>query len=285
MRMSSYNPDPPALVLDGVCKDFGDTRVLNNISLSIDRGVIAGLLGPDGAGKSTLLAVAAGVLSPTRGNALIFGRPPAEAKRLFGYVPMTQGLYDDLKPTEYLSYLADLYGVDRARIDELLEMAGLSGVKARLIGQLSGGMRQKLALISGFLHDPGLLLLDEPTRGIDPVFRQDVWSMLYRMAGEGRAVLLTTSSYEEAERLSEVFFMVRGEIRVSGSPKELKEALSGRVFLVIGDEARVYGSLRERGIRARISGDGIRCVAEPSQLSGLDFKEAEPSLGDVFLGL
>lgn len=273
------------LLMEGVSKDFNDLHALMDVSLSLDQGVIAGLLGPDGAGKSTLLSVAAGSLSPTKGSVLVFGRPPEEAKYMLSYVPMTQGLYDDLTPAEHLSYLAELYHVDRKRIDYFLEMAGLASAKTRLIGQLSGGMRQKLALVAGFLHDPRLLLLDEPTRGIDPIFRQEVWSMLYRMAGAGKAILLTTSSSEEAERLSLVFFMKKGKIMAQGSPQEMKEGLLGRVFVVKGDKAGIYRSLRGKGIRARIAGDGVRCIAEPSQLSDFDFSEAEPSLGDVFLGL
>jgi len=277
--------DMKPLLMEGVSKDFNGLQALRDVSLTVDEGVIAGLLGPDGAGKSTLLAVASGTLRPTSGEVLVFGKPPQEAKTLLSYVPMTQGLYDDLTPAEHLAYLADLYHADRKKIDYFLEMAGLASAKTRLIGQLSGGMRQKLALVAGFLHDPRLLLLDEPTRGIDPIFRQEVWSMLYRMAGAGKAVLLTTSSSEEAERLSLVFFMKKGGIMARGSPQELKEGLLGRVFVVRGDEARAYRSLRQKGIRARMAGDGVRCIAEPSQLSGLDFVEAEPSLGDVFLGL
>jgi len=286
MLMSGYAPEKPMpLLMEGVSKYFGGIAALKDVSLSVSEGVIAGLLGPDGAGKSTLLAVASGSLKPNEGRVLVFGKPPQEAKTLLSYVPMTQGLYDDLTPAEHLSYLAELYRVDRKRVEYLLEMAGLASARNRLIGQLSGGMRQKLALVSGFLHDPKLLLLDEPTRGIDPVFRQEVWSMLYRMAGAGKAVLLTTSSTEEAERLSLVFFMKGGEIVARGSPEELKENLSGRVFVVRGNEARTYRALRQRGIRARMAGDGVRCIAEPSLLSGFEFSEAEPSLGDVFLSL
>jgi ABC-2 type transport system ATP-binding protein len=283
--MQPGDTDVKPLLMEGVSRDFNGVHALRDVSLSVDEGVIAGLLGPDGAGKSTLLAVASGTLRPTGGEVLVFGKPPQEAKTLLSYVPMTQGLYDDLTPIEHLTYLADLYHADRKRIDYFLEMAGLSSAKTRLIGQLSGGMRQKLALVAGFLHDPRLLLLDEPTRGIDPIFRQEVWSMLYRMAGAGKAVLLTTSSSEEAERLSLVFFMKKGEIMARGSPQELKQGLSGRVFVIRGDEAGAYRSLRQRGIRARMAGDGVRCIAEKGQLSGFDFSEAEPSLGDVFLGL
>ncbi len=273
------------LLMEEVSKDFGPVKALRDVSLTIEEGALAGLLGPDGAGKSTLLAVASGSLSPTAGEVLVFGKPPQEARPLISYVPMTQGLYDDLTPLEHLSYLAELYRVDKKKIDYFLEMAGLASARTRLIGQLSGGMRQKLALVAGFLHDPLLLLLDEPTRGIDPIFRQEVWSMLYRMAGAGKAVLLTTSSAEEAERLSFVFFMKNGRIMARGSPQELKERLSGRVFVLSGDQGKIYRSLRQRGLRARMAGDGVRCLAEREQLSGLDFTEAEPTLGDVFLGL
>lgn len=284
MPMSGYDPErPKPLLMEGVRKDFGGVAALRGVSLVLEEGTIAGLLGPDGAGKSTLLAVASGSLRPSEGRVLVFGRPPHEAKRLFSYVPMTQGLYDDLTPAEHLSYLAELYGVEKSRVDYFLEMAGLTPARNRLIGQLSGGMRQKLALVSGFLHDPKLLLLDEPTRGIDPIFRQEVWSMLYRMAGAGKTILLTTSSAEEAERLSLVFFMKGGEIVAHGSPQEMKEGLSGRVFVIKGEEARAYRTLRQMGIRARMAGDGVRCVADTSQLSGFEFSEAEPSLGDVFL--
>ncbi len=283
--MRSREDSVKPLVMEGVSKSFGAVQALRDISLTLEEGTIAGLLGPDGAGKSTLLAVASGSLRPTRGRVLVFGMPPQEAKSCLSYVPMTQGLYDDLTPLEHLSYLAELYQVGGEKIDYLLEMAGLASVKNRLIVQLSGGMKQKLALVAGFLHDPLLLLLDEPTRGIDPIFRQEVWSMLYRMAGAGKAVLMTTSSSEEAERLSLVFFMKNGEIKARGSPRELKEGLSGRVFVVKGDEGLIYRSLRQRGIRARMAGDGVRCIADRKQLLGFDFAEAEPSLGDVFLEL
>ena len=203
----------------------GRTVALRGVSLSAPAGQVTAVVGGDGAGKTTLLQCMAGSLAPGSGTVR---RPPKERS---GYFPASSGIYEDLTVAENLDFRANGYGlprqVGRDRAAEYLERAGLSAASGRLAGQLSGGMRQKLAVIAAMLHHPDLLVLDEPTTGVDPVSRSGLWWLIARAAAEGCAVVLATTYLDEAERCTAVLVLDEGTELVSGSPEQIVAAMPG----------------------------------------------------------
>ncbi|HEV2281360.1 MAG TPA: ATP-binding cassette domain-containing protein [bacterium] len=228
--------DPrPIIEVRGLFKRYRRAPAVDGVSLTIASGEIFGLLGPDGAGKSTVLQIAAGVLLPDRGQVLIDGidvrRDPEAVKRRIGYMPQGLGLslYDDLTVDEHLRFFAELRGIPEQQFREhrrtLLDIMRLGPAAGRLARHLSGGMRQKLGLASALIHLPDVLLLDEPTTGVDPLSRRDFWQIIDRLSRtRGITVLLTTPYLDEAERCHRVALMHRGRILAAGSPDELKAA-------------------------------------------------------------
>ncbi len=227
----------------GVCLAFqrGGVRALDGVSVVARRGGVTGLVGPDGAGKTTLLRLAAGLHAADEGRLRVLGLDPvrdANAIRTrVGYMPQQFGLYEDLKVRENLDFHADLQGVPMARRPErfgrLLEMTGLGPFTGRLVGRLSGGMKQKLGLACCLVKSPGLLLLDEPTVGVDPVSRRDLWEIVYHLIErEGIGVVLSTSYLDEAERCHHVVILHDGRKLSEGPPRQFREGMRGRVRLV-----------------------------------------------------
>jgi ABC-2 type transport system ATP-binding protein len=204
---------------------FGDRVALAGVSLDAPEGRVTGVVGGDGAGKTTLLRCLVGVLAPDSGEVL---RPEA---RQIGYLSATSGTYPDLSVEENLAFAATAYGVPpaeaRVRADALLERTELAAVRDRLAGNLSGGMRQKLGVIKAMLHRPALLVLDEPTTGIDPVSRADLWWLIARAAAEGAAVVLTTAYLDEAERASWLLALDDGRALAEGTPDQIAAAVPG----------------------------------------------------------
>lgn len=231
--------DPrPVIDVTGLFKRYRRAPAVDGVSLTVAPGEIFGLLGPDGAGKSTILQIAAGVLLPDRGRVIVDGidvlRDPEAVKRRIGYMPQGLGLnlYDDLTVDEHLRFFAELRGVPapqfRAHRATLLEIMRLEPAANRLARHLSGGMRQKLGLASALIHLPDLLLLDEPTTGVDPLSRRDFWQIIDRLSRtRGITVLLTTPYLDEAERCHRVALMHRGRVLATGTPDELKAAVRG----------------------------------------------------------
>jgi len=249
-----------ALVFEGVSKTFltGDlsVRALQSVDISIQVGKVTGLIGPDGAGKTTLMRLAAGLLRPDEGriHALDINvvEQPLEVQSSVGYMPQRFGLYEDLSVQENLDLYADLQGVAKAersaRYQELMHMTGLAPFTRRLAGRLSGGMKQKLGLACTLVRPPPLLLLDEPTVGVDPVSRRELWSIVYRQVKElGMSVLLSTAYLDEAERCHEVILMHEGKRLGQGSPESFSEPMRGRTFLVTAS------GLGKRTLQTRLS--------------------------------
>jgi len=249
-----------ALVLKGVTKTFvtGETTLsaLREISLQAQAGKITGLIGPDGAGKTTLMRLSAGLLLPDNGTIEALDidvvRDPLQAQSAVGYMPQRFGLYEDLSVQENLDLYADLQGVElsqrRARYEELMHMTALAPFTHRLAGRLSGGMKQKLGLACTLVRTPRLLLLDEPTVGVDPVSRRELWAIIDRLVKqEGLSVLLSTAYLNEAERCDEVIMMHEGRALGQGSPKSFSEPMRGRSFHISS------ASLPKRSLQNRLS--------------------------------
>jgi ABC-2 type transport system ATP-binding protein len=228
-----------AITIEGVGKHFDGVEALAGISARIQPGLLTGLVGPDGAGKTTLLRMLAALMQPSSGSIRVAGhdvvREAAAVHRLTGYMPQRFGLYEDLSVMENLRLYADLRSVEQdSRADtfeKLLHFTDLGRFTGRLAGALSGGMKQKLGLACALMARPRVLLLDEPSVGVDPVSRQDLWAMVQELTGEGMAVLWSTAYLDEAERCDEVLLLDKGQLRFSGQPGELTRRLQGRSFV------------------------------------------------------
>jgi ABC-2 type transport system ATP-binding protein len=198
----------PAIEVTGLVKRFAGLTAVNHLTFDVRPGEIFGLVGPDGAGKTTTLRILAGVMPPDAGAARVAGldvvRDPEGVKHCISYMPQRFGLYDDLTVEENIRFYADLFGVRRPereqRATRLLAASGLSEFRQRLAGKLSGGMKQKLGLTCALVHTPRVILLDEPTTGVDPVSRRDFWRILYSLLAEGVTILTSTAYLDEAER-------------------------------------------------------------------------------------
>ncbi|AEG00912.1 ATP-binding cassette domain-containing protein [Methylomonas methanica] len=305
------NTSPALNVLD-VGKSFpaGGRRVtaLQNVSLRLHGGVTA-LVGPDGAGKTTLLRLAAGLLLPDYGKVESFGMDTAEAgerlHRLIGYMPQRFGLYEDLSVLENLHLYADLHGMDsrerQQRFDELMRMTGLAKFNDRLAGRLSGGMKQKLGLACTLINRPRLLLLDEPSVGVDPVSRRELWRIIETLVREFAAtVLLSTAYMDEAERCDHVILLDQGRILRQGSPAEFHALTEGRGF-TLSSPMLSNRTVQQRAaalpgtIDAVVQGEAVRVIlragTEPDWQAGfseaeqLQCRSAAPRLEDAFITL
>lgn len=219
-------------------KRFGSLAAVDGVSLAVQPGEAYGLVGPDGAGKTTAMRLLVGALSLDAGNVTILGqdlaRHPELARSSVGYLPQRFSLYHDLTVYENLAFFGSVRGIDRktlpGRAAELLGFVGLAGFENRLAGALSGGMKQKLGLACALIHRPPLLLLDEPTGGVDPITRQDFWQLIIRVLADGAGVVMSTPYMDEAIRCSRLGFMVAGRLLTTGSPRALLAPLTGRIF-------------------------------------------------------
>lgn len=224
-------------------KNFGQITAVDDISIELHAGDLLGLTGPDGAGKTTLMRLMAGAMTPDVGLVLINGFDmelnPDQAREHLGYLSQSFSLYEDLTVLENIRFFAEVRGLtaDRwhPRALEILEFIGLVDFTDRLAGNLSGGMKQKLGLASALVHQPRLLLLDEPTGGVDPVTRQDFWQLILRIvAEEGVGVIVSTPHMDEVARCHQVAMMKDGKIVLKGSARELREPLSDRIIEIHG---------------------------------------------------
>ena len=226
--------------VDGLTKRFDRAVAVDNLSFEAQRGEILGLVGPDGAGKTTTLRILAGVLPADAGHVTIEDRDvlrePETVKSHISYMPQQFGLYEDLTVAENVRFYADIFEVSpaqrRQREQQLLEASGMSRFRDRLAGQLSGGMKRKLGIACALIHTPQLLLLDEPTTGVDPVSRRELWSILYSLVFERVTVLVATAYLDEAERCHRLLLMHQGRRLFFGTPAELKSILPGAVLSV-----------------------------------------------------
>ncbi len=246
---------PQALLeTTGLVKTFGTLRAVDGLDLHVQPGEMVGLVGPDGAGKTTVMRVLCGVLQPTAGTIRVAGyevpRQIERAREHIGYLAQTFSLYGDLTITENLEFFGTVFDVPPAerkvRSQELLHFAGLTQFANRPARALSGGMQKKLGLATALVHRPQVLLLDEPTGGVDPVAREEFWHLLIGLLRGGSAVLVSTPFMDEAMRFNRIVFMNRGRILLTGTPRELMGRLAGRVL-----ELAAEPQIRARDVAAQ----------------------------------
>ena len=235
--MQSHNTEI-CIQTSGLTKRFGPRVAVDHLNLEVFRGEVFALLGPDGAGKTTTMRMLSGILPQDEGQARLWEfdtlRHTRQVRERLGYLPQSFGLYDDLTVAENIRFYADLCRVSRTqrreRLPELLAFANLTPFQDRLAGKLSGGMRQKLGLICTLVHRPRLLLLDEPTSGMDPIARQEFWFILHELLKADVTIFMATPDMDEAERASRVGLMHQGRLLVAESPQALKEAFAGELL-------------------------------------------------------
>ncbi len=244
--MTAQSPAAPAIEAVGLRRSFGDVVAVDGVDLAVPQGAVLGLLGPDGAGKSTLIRMLATVLRPDAGDARVQGfsvtREAGRVTPRIGYMSQRFALYPDLSVAENIEFFARLRGVPRVerreRSLELLTGMGLASFLDRQAGRLSGGMKQKLFLATTLMHRPDVLLLDEPTTGVDPVSRREFWRILAELNQAGTTVLVATPYMDEAERCTDVVFLDGGRVRHHGTPAEITALLPGRLFELRAAEPR-----------------------------------------------
>ena len=298
--------DPVASVA-ALTKRFAGQSVpaLDAVSMRIEPGRMTGLVGPDGAGKTTLIRILAGLIDPDRGSATVFGRPATDTDRaMIGYMPQRFGLYEDLTVIENLALYADLRGLPaaerRASFDRLLDFTDLRRFTARLAGQLSGGMKQKLGLACAMVRAPHLLLLDEPGVGVDPVSRRELWAMVKDLASDGIGVLWSTAYLDEAEKCDTVTLLNEGRALYDGPPQDLTDTIRDRVFRVgvpgagrrvtlrhaLDNPAVIDGTVQGDALRLMIRADTPVPTAVALGLApGATLVPARPRFEDAFIDL
>jgi len=301
--------DVPAVIrAHGLTVRYGAVQAVRGIDLEVRRGDVVGLIGPDGAGKTSTLRVLAGLLRPATGKVAVLGtdawRQRRALHRRLGYLAQRFALYGDLSVDENVQFFALLYGIPgwRARRDALLSRVGLTAFRGRQADRLSGGMRQKLALACALMHAPEVLLLDEPTTGVDPVTRREFWRLLAELVSEGLTLVVATPYLDEAERCSRVVLMHAGRVLADAPPRALRALVTGAVLEVeaapraavttalagvdgvLGVEpfaARFHVRVAEAGsaagrVRAALAAAGVTVTA---------LQEVDPGLEDAFLHL
>jgi ABC-2 type transport system ATP-binding protein len=235
---------PPILSIQGITRTFGSITAVDHLSLDIEQGELFGLIGPDGAGKTTAMRLMLGILKPTSGEGRVgsfdLRRQAESISTLTGYVSQRFSLYSELTVEENLELFADLYAVSKQdrepRLRRLMQFSRLEPFRTRLAGNLSGGMRQKLSLSCSLIHTPRLLFLDEPTTGVDPVSRRDLWRLLFDLWQEGVTIIVSTPYMDEAERCTRVGFISQGKLVASGRPEDLRRAFRGTILEVLSDQ-------------------------------------------------
>jgi ABC-2 type transport system ATP-binding protein len=262
-----------AIVAEGLTKSFPGVRAVDALSFEVRAGEIFGMVGPDGAGKTTTLRMLAGIMSPDAGTASIDGVnvvvDPERAKHSLSYMPQRFGLYEELSVDENIRFYADLFGVNRGerekRSAELLRAAGMSEFRKRYAGKLSGGMKQKLGLVCALIHRPKVVLLDEPTTGVDPVSRRDFWRILYELLAEGVAILTSTAYMDEAERCHRVALLDRGKLLFCDTPANLKGRMQKGILVISSQDPRTVRTVLDgaEGIsNLVVHGDDLRVVVD-----------------------
>ncbi|HVM94892.1 MAG TPA: ABC transporter ATP-binding protein [Candidatus Acidoferrales bacterium] len=302
-------PEPSAaIVVEGLSKRFGALIAVDSLRFDVAPGEIFCLVGPDGAGKTTTMRMLAGVLPPDAGSVAVVGYDivgdPESVKNHISYMPQRFGLYEELTVDENIRFYADIFGIGRRereqRAERLLAAAGMSRFRSRLAGQLSGGMKQKLGLSCALIHTPRVLLLDEPTTGVDPVSRRDFWRILYGLAAEGVTVLASTAYLDEAERCHRLALLHHGHLLLCDAPARLKSTMPGTVLAVTTPRpATVRDSLLDApGISSLlVVGDGVHLVVEDAErhlpavhqrlaalgIAAADVARIAPTIEDLFV--
>lgn len=297
--------DQPVIDIRGATIRFGAFVAVDDVSLQVPPGQVFGLLGPNGSGKTTLIRALCGLLPFASGSATVLGRDVARhaeaVRQSIGYMSQKFSLYADLTVQENMDFYAGIYGLSAAktkqRQQELVELTGLAPYKSRWAGRLSGGWKQRLALVCALLHEPRLVFLDEPTAGVDPVARRDLWDLLFQLAGQGITLLVTTHYMDEAERCAHIAYLHLGKMLALGSPSELKHLPdvnpSGfqRVEILSDDAAELLVRLKLKSTvhEATIFGQSVHAlVASGETLTdilhpGETVRPAAANLEDVFV--
>jgi ABC-2 type transport system ATP-binding protein len=300
----------PAIDVRGLTKRFHGRAVVDDFSITVPKGAIFGFLGPNGSGKTTTIRMLCGLLTPDAGEGTCVGHDllsePDAIKREVGYMTQRFSLYEDLSIEENLDFVARVYAVPgrRAKVDAALEELGLASRRRQLAGELSGGWKQRLALAACLLHDPKLLLLDEPTAGVDPKARRDFWEHVHDLAAEGITVLVSTHYMDEAERCHQLAYIAYGRLLVKGSATEVIASSGLTTYLVTapGDGERALAVLARElrgspgvetivpfGLSLRVSGRDAAALAATRNAvaarGGFSWIEVAPSLEDVFVQL
>ena len=295
----------PLLEARDVVRRFPGVTALAGVSLSVERGELLGLVGPDGAGKTTLIRALTGLIGVDGGEALVgsipWTRAPEEARDQLGYMPQQFALYGDLSVDENLRFFGQLFGLTRAqfseRRDRLLGITQLTRAKDRPAGALSGGMYKKLAIACALLHRPEVLVLDEPTNGVDPVSRREVWALLYEFVGEGMGVLVSTPYMDEAARCGRVCLLSGGKVLVQGEPSALVNSCEDAVLEAMAKDRApldAYLEGHDAVIAVTPAGERIRALVKRERqdevLRGLSERGAQvarsvPDFEDLYFSL
>ncbi|MEY9886246.1 ABC transporter ATP-binding protein [Bradyrhizobium sp. USDA 329] len=294
-----------AIDVKGLTKSFGGREVVHDLSMQVKRGSIYGFLGPNGSGKTTTIRILCGLLTPDSGEGTCLGydirRDAEKIKRQVGYMTQRFSLYQDLSVRENLEFVARLYGVTDARgaARDMIRRLGLSGREEQLAGELSGGWKQRLALGACTLPNPQLLLLDEPTAGVDPKARRDFWNEIHALAAEGLTVLVSTHYMDEAERCHEIAYIAYGYLLAHGTVEEVIAKSALTTYTVTGEglnelAAALTGKpgidmVAPFGSSLHVSGRDVAAledsIAPWREKDGLRWQKSQPSLEDVFIEL
>ncbi len=301
------------IVVDELTKVFGKVVAVDRVSFRVKEKDIFGLLGPNGSGKTTLIRMLCGILTPTSGSAYVLGydviKESEEVKKSIGYMSQQFSLYSDLTVMENLNFYARVYGIPRRerkeRLDEVIEIVGIKPYLNQMSGALSGGWKQRLALACALVHRPKLLFLDEPTAGIDPVARRDLWNLLFELSARGTTFLVTTHYMDEAERCSHLGYIYFSRLIACGTPEELKkvpsvtpegyrryelrverltEAMRELLKLELVGDATMFSDVIHVLIKEGYAED-VKEYLNKVGYNVYDIREIPPTLEDVFVSL
>jgi ABC-2 type transport system ATP-binding protein len=293
----------PAIDVEGLVKRYGDRLVVDHVSMTVKPGEIAGFLGPNGSGKTTTIRMMCGLLTPDGGRGTVLGRDVIRdslaIKREVGYMTQKFSFYEDLSIEENLMFVARLYRLKpaRQRVTETLNGLGLTSRRKQLAGSLSGGWKQRLALAACIMHEPKLLLLDEPTAGVDPKARREFWDEIHRLAARGLTVLVSTHYMDEAERCHSIHYISYGKLLASGTVPEVIASAGLTTFLIEGEGLNALAAdLRDRpgidqvaafGTSLHVVGKdraALEAALDPVRARpGITLREGKTSLEDVFI--
>lgn len=294
--------------INNLTRKFGDFTAVDSASFSVKKGEIFGFLGPNGAGKSTTIKMLCGLLMPTSGSGHVSGYSiidgQEDIKKVIGYMSQRFSLYDDLTVEENLEFFGSIYGLGNSkleeRIDDIICMVGIEDRKTKMVRELPGGIKQRLALGAAVIHDPDIIFLDEPTSGVDPLMRRQFWDEIYKFSEAGKTIFVTTHYMDEAEHCERIALIIAGKIIALDNPKNLKESLGYDVYLIKAEnfisafdiiseekyikEAALFGTdihvLSEKGLSIK---NKILSLLNKHKIKVSRFEKITPSLEDVFV--
>lgn len=309
IQTGQNSSDAPPLRLENLIKNYGSVSAVKGVGFELGNQEILGLIGPDGAGKTSIIRTVVSLLKPTSGRVFFMGRDvqkeTAFVRAHIGYMPQRFSLYQDLTVAQNLHFFGDLFKVpvreQEKRITELYDFSRLGPFKGRLAGQLSGGMKQKLALSCMLIHKPEVIVLDEPTFGVDPVSRSEFWAILHNLSADGVSILVSTAYMDEAVQCDRVGLMYEGRLLSLDRPQAITGKFNDPLFNIrvvhphialeklsgagLGDQARLFGEGLHFTDTSRLGHDGLLASLKSAQVEFESVERIEPSLEDVFLKL